>query len=100
MPFNTRRRLSTFAAEPAPTYMPNRVNRKAVTFLGTALLALALVAPAIQVAHAKDALPTKLNKQQTALIEAVIRAYLLSKPEIIREAIVALQKQDAEVAAA
>ena len=56
-------------------------------------LLLGLVAPTL---HAKDA---PLTNKQTAQIEAVIRAYLLTKPEIIREAIVALQKQDAEVAA-
>ena len=41
-----------------------------------------------------------LTAEQTVQIEAVIRAYFLSKPGIIREAIVNLQKQDAEVAAA
>ena len=63
----------------------------------TVAVALLLPAPGL---HAKDApLIKPLSKQQTAQIEGVLRAYLLSKPEIIREAIVNLQKQDAEVAA-
>ena len=64
-------------------------------------LVLALLAPATQAVHAKEApLAKPLSKQQTEQIEGVIRAYLLSKPAIIREAIVSLQKQDAAEAAA
>ena len=69
-----------------------------VAIPATVTVALLLVAPGL---HAKEAPRIKpLTQQQTAQIEAVLRAYLLSKPEIIREAIVNLQKQDAEVAAA
>ncbi len=94
---NTHQCLSTFiAVEPLSAFSRSHANRSFAWYLRTVLFALvlALVAPAL---HAKEA---PLTKKQTAQIEAVIRAYLLSKPEIIREAIVALQKQDAEVAAA
>lgn len=92
---------SVVAVEPSPASSLSSVSRSVVRYSRLAMLALALVAPATQVVYAKEApLPKPLSKQQTEQIEAVIRAYLLSKPAIIREAIVVLQNRDAEVAAA
>ena len=102
MLFNTRHysRTST-AVEPKTASSRYGIHRSVATYVRTALLSLALVAPALQLASAKEAPPLPpLSKQQTAQIEAVIRDYLLSKPAIIREAIAVLQKQDAEVAVA
>ncbi|OYT90935.1 MAG: hypothetical protein CFE43_15685 [Burkholderiales bacterium PBB3] len=102
MLFNTRHFSRTSIAVDRRTASSRYgIHRSVAAYVRTALLALALVAPAIQVASAKEATPPPpLNKQQTVQIEAVIRDYLLSKPAIIREAIVVLQKQDAEVAVA
>jgi protein-disulfide isomerase len=92
-PFELRPSLPSFNTGVPMPFLSRRPLRFVTQFLRLSMLALAVAIPAV---YAKDA---PLTAKQTAQIEAVIRAYLLSKPAIIREAIVALQKQDAEVAA-